>query len=141
MNALGSQVEKAWISQRLDLFPEDRTTIGSPGATIHSEKLNSEYLFCTTAGNQLNYANLSNRVWRPALEKAEIPFRPMIQTRHSFATTALSLGENPLWIAHVMGHRDTDMIIRVYAKFVNDAANRDGCALNDIYCKTIGNKE
>lgn len=94
------------------------------------EKLNSEYLFCTTAGNQLNHANLSNRVWRPALEKAEIPFRPMIQTRHSFATTALSLGENPLWIAHVMGHRDTDMIIRVYAKFVKDAANRDGCALN-----------
>ncbi len=45
----------------------------------------------------------------------------MIQTRHSFASTALSLGENPVWIAHVMGHRDTNMIIRVYTKFVGNA--------------------
>lgn len=103
------------------------------------EGLNSEYLFCTTAGNQLNHANLSNRTWRPALEMAKIPFRPMIQTRHSFATTALTLGENPLWIAHVMGHRDTDMIIRVYAKFVKSAANHDGKALNEIHNRMISN--
>jgi integrase len=57
------------------------------------DELDSEYLFCTTTGHQLNHANLSNRVWTPALEKAGIPYRPMIQTRHSFATTALSLGE------------------------------------------------
>ena len=105
------------------------------------ENLDSEYLFCTTEGNQLNHANLSNRTWRPALKKAEVPFRPMIQTRHSFATTALTLGENPLWIAHVMGHRDTDMIIRVYAKFVKNAANRDGCALNEIHNRINGNNE
>jgi len=105
------------------------------------ERLGSEYLFCTTEGNLLNHANLSNRVWRPALERAGIPYRPMIQTRHSFATTALSLGENPLWIANVMGHRDTDMIIRVYAKYVKNAFSRDGNALNDIYCKTIGRQE
>jgi integrase len=65
----------------------------------------------------------------------------MIQTRHSFATTALTLGENPLWIAHVMGHRDTDMIIRVYAKFVKDAAIRDGCALSEVYNRINGNNE
>ncbi|KAB2890947.1 MAG: site-specific integrase [Desulfobulbaceae bacterium] len=105
------------------------------------ERLNSEYLFCTTAGNQLNHANLSNRTWRPALEMAKIPFRPMIQTRHSFATTALTLGENPLWIAHVMGHRDTDMIIRVYAKFVKSAANHDGKAMNDIHNRMISNNK
>lgn len=40
-----------------------------------------------------------------------------------------------------MGHRDTDMIIRVYAKYVKNAFSRDGNALNDIYCKTIGKQE
>ena len=73
--------------------------------------------------------------------KGRHTFSPDDSDSTQFCTTALSLGENPLWIAHVMGHRDTDMIIRVYANFVKDAANRDGCALNDIYCKTIGNKE
>lgn len=105
------------------------------------ERLNSEYLFCTAVGNQLNHTNLNNRTWRPALEIAGIPFRPMMQTRHSFATTALTLGENPLWIAHVMGHRDTDMIIRVYAKFAKSAANHDGKAINDIHNRMISNNK
>jgi len=106
------------------------------------EKLDGEYLFCTTTGEQLNHANLSNRVWRPALKEAGIPYRPMIQTRHSFATTALSLGENPLWIAHVMGHRDTDMIIKVYTKYLKNAVNtNDGNALNEIYSGMISNHE
>lgn len=104
------------------------------------KELGSEYLFCTTTGEQLNHANLSNRVWRPALKEAGIPYRPMIQTRHSFATTALSLGENPLWIAHIMGHRDTDMIIKVYTKYLKNAVNNnDGKATNELYSGMIGN--
>lgn len=105
-----------------------------------SSELESDYLFCTTKGNQLNHANLCNRVWAPALKKAGVPYRPMIQTRHSFATTALSLGENPLWIARTMGHRDTDMVIRVYAKFVSNAVNQfDGNAVNEAHMNIIGN--
>ena len=70
------------------------------------------------------------------------PYRPMIQTRHSFATTAISLGENPLWIAHIMGHRDTDMIIKVYTKYLKNAVNNnDGNALNEIYSDVISNHE
>ncbi len=73
------------------------------------------------------------------MKKAVVPYRPMIQTRHSFATTALSLGENPLWIAHVMGHRDTDMIIKVYTKYLKNAVNNnDGKALNELYSGMIG---
>ncbi|MBU1417313.1 MAG: site-specific integrase [Proteobacteria bacterium] len=106
------------------------------------EMLESKYLFCTTTGEQLNHANLSNRVWRPALKNADIQYRPMIQTRHSFATTALSLGENPLWIAHIMGHRDTDMIIKVYTKYLKNAVNNhDGKALNQIYSDAISSHE
>jgi integrase len=64
----------------------------------------------------------------------------MIQTRHSFASTALSLGENPLWIAHVMGHRDTNMIIRVYTKFVGNATGTlDGNAVNAVHLKMVRN--
>jgi integrase len=104
------------------------------------EKLDSNYLFCTETGCCINHANLSNRVWKPALIRAGIPYRPMIQTRHSFATTALSLGENPLWIADVMGHSDTQMVLRIYAKFVKNAVNsNDGNALNDIQAKFVSN--
>ncbi len=51
----------------------------------------------------------------------------MKQTRHSFATVALSSGENPLWITKVMGHRNTEMVIKVYAKYIEDTnGTQDG---------------
>ena len=66
----------------------------------------------------------------------------MKQTRHSFATNALSYGENPLWIAKVMGHRNADMIIKVYGKFIEDARDTaDGDSLTKAYHTAIGNKE
>jgi len=142
LNEQGRRVEgktkNKYSRRQLQLIPVMRTALLEQLSI--SEELNSEYLFCTTTGGQLNHANLSNRVWRPALKEAGIPYRPMIQTRHSFATTALSLGENPLWIAHVMGHRDTDMIIKVYTKYLKNAVNNnDGKALNKLYSGMIGN--
>ncbi|RZB35948.1 MAG: hypothetical protein SRB2_02613 [Desulfobacteraceae bacterium Eth-SRB2] len=78
----------------------------------------------------------------PALEKAGIKYRAMAQTRHSFATNALSCGENPLWIAKVMGHRNTEMIIKVYGKYVEDAKGvEDGSSLNNIYQESLGNEK
>jgi integrase len=58
----------------------------------------------------------------------------MMQTRHSFATTAFSLGENPLWIAKVMGHSTTRMVIDVYAKYIaNQNVTPDGGRLDQAY--------
>jgi integrase len=59
----------------------------------------------------------------------------MKQTRHSFATNALMAGENPLWIAKVMGHRNTEMIIRVYGKYIEEAGSHssDGNRLSQFY--------
>ena len=78
------------------------------------ERFNCQYFFCSPRGERVHTSNLRRRIWKRALEKAGVPYREMKQTRHSFATNALSFGENPLWIAKVMGHRDTDMIIRVH---------------------------
>ncbi len=98
------------------------------------EKFKGEYFFCTSNGKMIHQTNLRRRVWLPALKKAGIEYREMKQTRHSFATNALSCGENPLWIAKVMGHRNTDMIIKVYSKFLEDAGNfKDGSKLNQMY--------
>ena len=99
-----------------------------------NKKFNSEYFFCSPEGKRISPQNLGRRAWYPALKTASIRFREMKQTRHSFATIALSCGENPLWIAKTMGHRDTDMIIRVYGKYVENASGSiDGSMLNAAY--------
>jgi hypothetical protein len=41
-----------------------------------------------------------------------------------------------------MGHRDADMIIKVYTKYIKNAVNtNDGNALNEIYSGVISNHE
>jgi integrase len=94
------------------------------------DRLKGEYFFCTPEGHRINRNNLNKRVWLPALKKAELGKRAMRQTRHSFITLALSVGENPLWIAKTVGHRDSRMINTVYAKYVEDATGTgDGIKL------------
>lgn len=106
------------------------------------DQFKGEYLFCSTTGNRINTSYLRQRVWQPALKKAGLDYREMKQTRHSFATNALISGENPLWIAKVMGHRDTDMIIRVYSKYIEDAGGqKDGNNFDAAYRGTMEKKK
>ena len=79
-------------------------------------------------------SNLRQCVWTPSLKKANVRMREMKQTRHSFATNALSFGENPLWIAKVLGHCNTEMVIKVYSRYIEDAkGTRDGDSLTNAY--------
>ena len=99
-----------------------------------SRSLGSEYLFCTPLGDQVQRDNLRKRTWKPALKAAGIPYRRMSQTRHSFATTALSAGENPLWIGKTLGHSNAKMVLEVYGKYTKDNnGGNDGSLLNEIY--------
>jgi integrase len=94
----------------------------------------AEYFFCSPLGTRVNRSNLRNRVWIPALKSAGLEIRDLKQTRHSFATVALSCGESPLWIAKVMGHRNMEMIIKVYGKYIENAGlSKDGTSLNQLY--------
>lgn len=98
------------------------------------DEFQGEYFFCNSNGDLVHTSNLRRHVWIPSLKKAELKIREMKQTRHSFATIALSCGENPLWIGRVMGHRNTDMIIRVYGKYIENATGfNDGKLFNDLY--------
>jgi integrase len=101
-----------------------------------------KYFFCTKTGMPVNLSNLRQRVWTPAITKAGVPYREMKQTRHTFATIALSAGENPLWIAKVMGHRNTEMIIKVYSRYIENAGgSKDGGLMNSVLQGIKGNEE
>ena len=103
------------------------------------DRYRGEYFFCNMNGDLIRQSNLLCDVWLPALKEAKIKYREMKQTRHSFATIALSCGENPLWIAKVMGHKNTDMIIRVYMKYIeneNGSGSEDGKLLDSVLSGT-----
>lgn len=65
-------------------------------------------------------------LWIPALEKAGVNYRYPYQTRHTFASMMLSGGENPMWVAKMMGHADWSMIRRRYGKWIPDVIDLAG---------------
>ena len=52
--------------------------------------------------------------------------RTMYQTRHTFASLMLSHGEDPLWVARMLGHTGLDMIFKHYGKFIRNRSRKDG---------------
>jgi len=86
----------------------------------------ARYVFTTPKGNPTNVDNLRHRVWYPTLENAGLRKRTMYQTRHTFASLMLSHGEDPMWVARMLGHTSLHMIFRHYGKFVRNRSRKDG---------------
>jgi len=75
-------------------------------------------------------------IWRAALEKADIAYRPMIQTRHTFATMMIDAGEDFGWVQHMLGHATLQMIIKHYHGWRKKPGKNDGAAfMNNVYQK------
>ncbi|MFT6916298.1 MAG: integrase [Motiliproteus sp.] len=64
---------------------------------------------------------IRNRIWTPALKKAGVEYRNPYQTRHTFASTLLSQGKNPLLMAQQMGHKDWGMIRTTYGRWIKES--------------------
>ncbi|MGZ8983894.1 MAG: Arm DNA-binding domain-containing protein [Methylotenera sp.] len=93
---------------------------------------NSEFVFCNALGNPLNLNNITNRIWYPLLRHLGFELRRPYTTRHTAATLWLAAGENPEWIARQMGHATTEMLFRVYSRYVPNLTRNDGSAFNRL---------
>ena len=94
-------------------------------------------VFCNGEGNPLSLHNVTNRVWYPLLRHLELPLRRPYQTRHTAATLWLAAGENPEWIARQMGHTTTEMLFRVYSRYVPNLTRQDGSAFEAVLRRTL----
>ncbi len=92
----------------------------------------SEFIFCNSQGNPMEYRNVNRRVWKPTLALLGLKHRRAYQTRHTAATLWLAAGENPEWIARQMGHSSTEMLFRVYSRYVPDITRQDGSAMDNL---------
>ncbi len=101
----------------------------------------SEFVFCNREGLPLDYRNVTNRVWKPLLRHLGLKVRRPYQCRHTAATLWLGAGENPEWIARQLGHTTTEMLFRVYSRYVPNLTRRDGSAFERLLTSTMGGGE
>jgi integrase len=98
---------------------------------------NNKHIFLTKDGTRMNPDHYRDVVWKKALEKAGLEYRPPIQTRHTFATMMLSSGEDIGWVQHMMGHSSLQMIFTRYYNWIPQKTRNDGSA----FMASVGKKQ
>jgi integrase len=106
-------------------------------AQAKATRKRSPYVFCNQRGEALDHNNVTKRVWYPLLRHLGFEKRRPYQTRHTAATLWLAAGENPEWIARQMGHTTTEMLFRVYSRFVPNLTRKDGSAFERLLASSL----
>lgn len=76
-------------------------------------------IFCNpNRGGPLTDYEVSQRAFDYVCRKAGIRRRNQYQTRHTYASNLFLQGENPLFIARQLGHKDLQSLLRTYAKWI-----------------------
>jgi integrase len=105
------------------LLPAARAALERNGAARGEQ---AEVFLNPNTSEGWHEAKALNRAFARACRKAKVRRRYAYQLRHTFATWALSAGENPAWIAKQMGHRDVQVIYDHYAKWMGELDTKAG---------------
>jgi integrase len=119
----------------IDLLPPVIKAFVDQGKKKHNL---SDYVFLDLDKKPLNTDHMREVIWKAALEKAGIEYRPMMQTRHTFATISLSEGENIGWVQHMLGHSSLQMIFTKYYAWIPKETRNDGSAMMKAYKSVEG---
>lgn len=92
----------------------------------------SDFVFCSPEGRPLQHRNVTQRVWYPTLKYLGIKARKPYQTRHTAASLWLAAGENAEWIARQLGHANTQMLFKVYSRYVPNLTRQDGSLVESL---------
>jgi len=100
-------------------------------------RLRSKYVFLNQDHKPIEIETLRKNAWSKGLKKAGIDYRPVIQTRHTFATMMVSSGENLGWIQKMMGHSSLKMITDKYFSYIPNMTHHDGSKFMEEYERKV----
>lgn len=63
-------------------------------------------------------AQIRKTLWQPLCTRAGVRYRNPYQLRHTYASSMLTAGANPWYIAQQLGHVDIQMVMQTYGKFI-----------------------
>lgn len=73
--------------------------------------------------------------WKDVLKRAGVRYRYPYQMRHTFASQALSAGENVMWVARQLGHKDWTVTARKYARWIPSVVPDAGAKVQGLWSR------
>lgn len=65
-------------------------------------------------------AQVRKTLWQPVCTRSQVDYRNPYQVRHTYASTLLTAGHNPWYVAAQLGHEDVEMVFRTYGRFIRE---------------------
>jgi integrase len=81
--------------------------------------LRNSFLFLSSTGSCYTDAGFIRKgSWSNTLKLCGLDYRTLYQTRHTFASNMISAGEDILWVSQMLGHKNLQMTLSKYTKFI-----------------------
>lgn len=77
-------------------------------------------------------AQVRKNAWLPIMKRSGISYRNPYQIRHTYASTLLTAGANPWYVAQQLGHEDVEMVFRTYGKFIREDFQKPKASLKAV---------
>ena len=125
-----TELKNEYSRRDIELRPAMRHVLDKQREQV--KDYDSPYVFITPKGTPIIQDRLREQ-WAKAMKASGLPYRRMYETRHTFASWALGAGELPGWVARTLGHADTSMVYRHYARHIKNLTRQDGSAFEKLY--------
>jgi integrase len=123
------------VKRKIDLGPTVLTELKKWKLACPQNEL--DLVFPNEAGEPINYSNMVQRHFLPALQGAELPRVRFHDLRHSYASLVINQGENIKYIQTQLGHSSPTVTLNVYAHLMKPTNQEAACRLeNSVYGAT-----
>jgi integrase len=99
-----------------------------------------DLVFPNQAGGPINYSNMVQRHFLPALKAADLPKIRFHDLRHTYASLMISQGENIKYIQNQLGHSSPTVTLNVYAHLMKPTNQEAACRLENSVFGATGHK-
>lgn len=110
----------------------------SDNKSLRSETVKPVFINSKTNRVFIDDKQFAKTFLTPALAALGIEHRGPGQVRHTYASQALTAGINENYIALQMGHRDTEVIRRHYARWIHQDAENNAEMLGNSFNRAFG---
>lgn len=80
----------------------------------------NSYVFLTSRSKKHYHGagKIREQIWKKALERANVPYRNLHQTRGTFISTLISNGEDINYVSKIAGHENVKVTLEKYSEYI-----------------------
>jgi integrase len=125
--------------RRVDMSPQLKMTLKKHRADSKRKGMKiglgdaPEYVFTNTIGGPIDLNNWRRRVFKKAVEKAELRQIRIHDLRHTYATLRISKSDNIADVSKQLGHHSVKLTMDVYYHWIPGGKKSEVDALDDLH--------